>query len=81
MKIAIKDGIPVGTLKLNGKCFRGGRALTVIEYLDNILYNFKLSTWSELDSGIIWIKMQGSIISMMQFKKYLDFNFPTAIIK
>ena len=81
MKITIKDGIPVGVLKINGNCFRGSYALTILEFLNNTLYNFKLSTWYELDSGILWVKMQGSIISMMQFKTYLNFNFPTAIIE
>ena len=81
MKITIQDGVPIGVLKINGKDFRGSYALTILEFLNNTLYNFKLSTWYEFDSDILWVKMQGSIISMMQFKTYFDFNFPTAIIE
>ncbi len=44
------------------------------------LYFFEYDFWLD-DEGIITIIMWGSIISMMQYKKYIQLNYPNAILK
>lgn len=43
------------------------------------LYNIQIDIWYDLEQNIVLAKMKGSIVSMMQFKKFILMNWPNAL--
>lgn len=73
MIIEIKNGEPRGLLYITDpyELLR-----SPIIFPDRELYNLDYWLWYDPESLIYTIKMQGSIISMMQFRKLLLMNYP-----
>lgn len=73
MDIQIINGVPIGTIRI-----RHPYALvtTQIRYGPaKELYNFYWEYWYDFDNDVAIIKMHGSIISMMQFRKFISLNY------
>lgn len=73
MDIQIIDGVPIGTIRIR-------HPYTVVT--DQVpfrpakeLYNFYWEYWYDLENDTAIIKMHGSIISMMQFRKFISLNW------
>ena len=73
MIIEIKNGEPRGLLYIKDP-FELLSSPTI--FPDHELYNLDYWLWYDPESLIYTIKMQGSIISMMQFRKLLLMNYP-----
>lgn len=76
MIIEIKNGEPRGLLYIKdpGELLSGPTI-----FPDRELYNLDYWLWYNPESLIYIIEMRGSIISMMQFRKFLSMNYPTLL--
>lgn len=73
MDIRIIDGVPIGTIRI-----RHPYALITTQILykpTKELYNFYCEYWYDFNDDMAIIKMHGSIISMMQFRKFISLNY------
>lgn len=43
------------------------------------LYNFQIDIWYDMEQNIVLAKMRGSIVSMLQFRKFILMNWPNAL--
>lgn len=74
MKIVIQDSIPIGYIELD-RTMRID-AKDILFYPQKLLYNFEVCAWEDFELNKVVIKLKGSIISMMQYRKYLTMNWP-----
>ena len=74
MRIVIQDGIPIGYIELNRTIHLDAK--DILFYPQKLLYNFEVCAWEDLEFNRVIIKLRGSIISMMQYRKYLTMNWP-----
>lgn len=74
MDIQIINGIPIGTIRIRHP---HNVILDQVYYSPTKeLYNFYWECWYDLNDDTAIIKMHGSIISMMQFRKFILLNCP-----
>lgn len=76
MKIEIYNNTAIGSLEISSRIYLEPELLC---YLTSHLYNFELYWWYELEYDKTYVKMKGSIISMMQFRKFILRNWPDAL--
>lgn len=76
MDIQIVNGVPIGTIRIR----HPHTVVTDQVYYSPVkgLYNFYWECWYDLNDDTAIIKMHGSIISMMQFRKFILLNWPTS---
>ena len=73
MDIQIINGIPIGTIRIRNP---HPVATDQIYYSPaKELYNFYCEYWYDFNDDMAIIKMHGSIISMMQFRKFISLNY------
>ena len=75
MKIEVKDGKAVGIIKAK-RIFFNVLKENVRYYPEKALHNFEWNAWEDFETDTVVIKMWGSIVSMMQYRKYLLMNLP-----
>lgn len=76
MKIEIRNDTAIGLLEFYPDVEIPEDALAYITFK---LYDFKIDIWYSIEQDIVWAKMRGSIISMMQFRKFILMNWPNAL--
>lgn len=52
---------------------------SVLSYIKFELYNFNIVVWYDFEQNIVLARMTGSIISMMQFRKFIQRNYPDTL--
>ena len=80
MTINIINNIPVGIIKLNALNFSVDPDEEEFFYLTTPLYNFNCDIWYNFENNTIMVKMWGSIISMMQFRKRIMLLCPNLLV-
>lgn len=74
MDIQIVNGVPIGIIRIKHPYTL---AFARIHYRPTKdLYNFYYECWHDFNNDIATIRMRGSIISMMQFRKFISLNCP-----
>ena len=76
MTFNISNGIVYGNLKFSSDVRIPESVLTRIKFE---LYNFDIVIWYDMEQNIVLARMTGSIISMMQFRKFIQINYPNAL--
>jgi hypothetical protein len=76
MKIEIRNNTAISLLEFSPDVKIPEYALTYIHF---ILYNFQIDIWYDMEQNIVLAKMRGSIVSMMQFRKFILMNWPNAL--
>ncbi len=51
----------------------------ILSYIHATLYNIQIDIWYDIEQNIVLAKMRGSIVSMMQFRKFILMNWPNAL--
>ncbi len=74
MEIKIENGTPVGVIKAKRILLKDPKKY--VYYPEKPLYDFCFAIWEDFETNIVLIKMWGSIVSMMQYRKYLLMNRP-----
>ena len=74
MRIVIQDDIPIGYIEIDRTIRLDAKDM--LFYPQKILYNFEVCAWEDFEFDRVIIKLRGSIISMMQYRKYLTMNWP-----
>lgn len=76
MKIEILNNTAIGSLEFypNTKI-----PVDTLTYICPTLYNIEFSIWYDIEQSIVLMRMSGSIISMMQFRKFILMNWPNAL--
>lgn len=80
MTINIINNVPVGTIKLKALNFIVDLDEEEFFYLSAPLYNFIWDIWYDVENNTIIVKMWGSIISMMQFRKRIMLSYPNLLV-
>ena len=76
MKIEIRNNTAIGLLeffpdvKIPEDC---------LSYIPFKLHDFQIDIWYDMEQNIVLAKMKGSIVSMMQFRKFVLMNWPYAL--
>ena len=76
MKIQIRNDTAIGLLEFYPDVKIPEDILTYIHFK---LYNIQIDIWYDIEQNIILVKMRGSIVSMMQFRKFILMNWPNAL--
>ena len=80
MTINIINNIPVGIIKLNALLFSVNLDEEELFYLTKSLYNFTWDIWYDIENNTIIVKIWGSIISMIQFRKRIMLSHPNLLV-
>lgn len=51
----------------------------ILFYIQSKLYNIQIDIWYDIEQNIVFVRMIGSIVSMMQFRKIILMNWPNAL--
>ena len=51
----------------------------ILSYIHATLYNIQINIWYDIEQNIVLVKMKGSIVSMMQFRKFILMNWPNSL--
>lgn len=51
----------------------------ILRYIHATLYNIQIDIWYDIEQNIVLAKMKGSIVSMLQFRKFILMNWPNAL--
>ena len=76
MKIEIHNNTAIGLLEFFSRFYLEPKLAC---YLTANLYNFELYWWYDPEYNKTYVSMKGSIISMMQFRKFILMNWPDAL--
>lgn len=76
MTFDIFDGVVYGNLKFSSDV---QIPESVLSYIKFELYNFNIIVWYDFEQNIVLARMTGSIISMMQFRKFIQRNYPDTL--
>lgn len=76
MKITVNNSVATGLLEFISHANIPENELTNLYYA---LYNLNVIVWYDLEQDIVLIKMQGSIVSMLQFRKYILMSYPNIL--
>ncbi len=76
MKIEIQNNTASGLLEFYPNIEIPEDALM---YMRLKLYNIQIDIWYDIEQNIVLATMRGSIISMMQFRKFILMNWPYAL--
>lgn len=77
MKIEIHNNIAIGLLEFFPDIYIPENVLIYIQFK---LYNIQIYSWYDMEQNIVLAKMRGSIVSMMQFRKFILMNWPDALM-
>ena len=76
MKIQIRNDTAIGLLEFYPDVKIPEDILTYIHFK---LYNIYIDIWYDIEQNTVLTKMMGSIVSMMQFRKFILMNWPNAL--
>lgn len=76
MKIEIKNNTAIGLLEFYPDVEIPEDFLF---YIPSKLYNFQIDIWYDVAQNIVLVKMKGSIVSMMQFRKIVLMNWSNVL--
>lgn len=76
MKIEIHNNTAIGSLEFNQDVKIPEEALTLIRYK---LHDIEWCIWYDYEQNIVYMKIKRSIVSMMQFRKFILMNWPNAL--
>lgn len=76
MKIEIQNNTAIGLLEFYSDVNISEKSL---KYLCYGLYNIECLVWYDIEQNIVLMQMRGSIVSMMQLRKFFLMNYPNAL--
>lgn len=76
MKIEIKNNTAIGLLEFYPDVEIPEEVLLFIHFG---LYDFQIDIWYDIEQNVVLIKMRGSIVSMMQYRKFILMICPNGL--